>query len=143
MAEPRDIWVDGERVSDIVDHPALSGAARTIASVYDLQLEHAATCLMPDPETGEAIGLSHIIPRSREDLYRRRRCLEEISELTAGLMGRTPDYLNVTFAGFAGEGAAWRAFWQRTRRRTAGRVPKASAQGRFVAHPCDRLARGR
>ena len=109
LAEPRDIWMDGERVSYIVDHPALSGAARTIAAVYDLQLEHADTCLMPDPETGETISLSHIIPRSSEDLYRRRRCLEEISELTAGLMGRTPDYLNVTFAGFAGEAAAWRA----------------------------------
>jgi aromatic ring hydroxylase len=30
--------------------------------------------------------------------------------LTAGLMGRTPDYLNVTFAGFVGDAAAWRAF---------------------------------
>ena len=110
LCAPRAIWVDGERVSDIVDHPALSGAARTIASVYDLQLKQADTCLTPDPETGEAISLSHIIPRSREDLYRRRLCLEAISELTAGLMGRTPDYLNVTFAGFAGDAAAWRAF---------------------------------
>ena len=110
LAEPRDIWVDGERVSNVVDHPALSGAARTIASVYDFQQEQADTCLTPDPETGEAISLSHMIPRSKEDLYRRRRCLEEISELTAGLMGRTPDYLNVTFAGFAGEATAWRAF---------------------------------
>ena len=75
-----------------------------------MQQEQADTCLTPDPETGEAISLSHIIPRSKEDLYRRRRCLQEISELTAGLMGRTPDYLNVTFAGFAGEAAAWRAF---------------------------------
>ena len=109
LAEPRYIWVDGEQVSDVVNHPALSGAAQTIAAVYDLQLEQAEICLMPDPETGEAISLSHIIPRSRDDLYRRRRCLATISELTAGLMGRTPDYLNVTFAGFAGEANAWAA----------------------------------
>ncbi|MDA1324709.1 MAG: 4-hydroxyphenylacetate 3-hydroxylase [Proteobacteria bacterium] len=110
LAEPRALWVDGERVSSVVDHPALSGAARTIASVYDLQLDQADICLMPDPETGEPIGLSHIIPRSKEDLHRRHRCLDAISDLTAGSMGRTPDYLNVTFAGFAGDAAAWRAF---------------------------------
>lgn len=110
LDQPRDIWVDGEQVGSVTDQPALSGAARSIAEVYDLQLAQADTCLMPDPETGEPISLSHMIPRSREDLIRRRRCLEEISELTAGLMGRTPDYLNVTFAGFAGDAAAWRAF---------------------------------
>jgi len=110
LAAPRDIWVDGEKVTDVTDHPALSGAARTIASVYDLQLNRPDTCLAPDPETGEKIGLSHIIPRSKDDLYRRHVCLEAISDLTAGAMGRTPDYLNVTFAGFVGETKAWQAF---------------------------------
>jgi aromatic ring hydroxylase len=94
----------------VAGHPALSGAARTIASVYDLQLEQAETCLTTDPETGEAISLSHIIPGSKEDLSRRHACLTAISDVTAGAMGRTPDYLNVTFAGFAGEISAWRAF---------------------------------
>lgn len=110
LAAPREIWVDGERVNDVADHPALAGAARSIASVYDMQVKQADSCLTSDPETGEPISLSHIIPRSREDLYRRHRCLEAISDLTAGAMGRTPDYLNVTFAGFAGEVKAWRAF---------------------------------
>ena len=114
LAEPRALWVDGERVSSVVDHPALSGAAQTIASVYDLQLEQAEICLMPDPETGEPISLSHVIPRSKEDLHRRHHCLDAISDLTAGSMGRTPDYLNVTFAGFAGDAAAWRAFGNET-----------------------------
>ena len=57
---------------------------------------------MPDPETGESINISHMIPRSREDLEKRHRCLQRIAEFTVGLMGRTPDYMNVTYAGFAG-----------------------------------------
>jgi aromatic ring hydroxylase len=62
---------------------------------------------MPDPETGEPINISHIIPRSREDLVKRHKCLERISEFSVGLMGRTPDYMNVTFAGFAGRDDEW------------------------------------
>jgi len=106
---PRDIWMDGARISDVVDHPALTGAAHTLAAVYDLQLNNPETCLGTDPDTGETVSLSHIVPRSQDDLLRRHKCLEKIAEFSVGLMGRTPDYLNVTFAGFAGDKAAWAA----------------------------------
>ena len=68
LREPREVWVDGERVRDVVSHPKLCGAAHALAEIYDLQHVHKETCLMPDPETGEPIPVSHMIPRSREDL---------------------------------------------------------------------------
>ncbi|HYC65782.1 MAG TPA: 4-hydroxyphenylacetate 3-hydroxylase N-terminal domain-containing protein, partial [Reyranellaceae bacterium] len=104
---PRDVWVDGERVSDVTDHPKLTGAAHALAEVYDLQHREAATCLAPDPETGEPIGLSHIPPTSREALARRHKALRAVAEYSVGLMGRTPDYMNVTYAGFAQSRDAW------------------------------------
>ena len=107
LAGRRDLWVGGDKVSSVVDHPALSGAARALAEVFDLQHRHADACLMPDPETGEPINISHMIPRSREDLQRRHRGLECVAEYSVGLMGRTPDYMNVTFAGFAGRADEW------------------------------------
>jgi 4-hydroxyphenylacetate 3-monooxygenase oxygenase component len=103
----REIWVGNERVRDATEHPAFRGAAHALAGVFDLQHEKADACLMPDPQTGEPINISHMIPRSREDLLRRHRALETISEYTVGLMGRTPDYMNVTFAGFAGRWDEW------------------------------------
>ena len=103
----REVWVDGERIGDIASHPALAGGAATIAGVFDLQHSNAEACLMPDPESGELINISHMIPRSREDLNRRHRCLQTIAEFTVGLMGRTPDYMNVTYAGFAGRADEW------------------------------------
>ncbi|MEX2454966.1 MAG: 4-hydroxyphenylacetate 3-hydroxylase N-terminal domain-containing protein [Rhodospirillaceae bacterium] len=109
LKAPREVWVDGERVADVIEHPALSGAARALAAVYDLQHDCADLCLMPDPETGEPIGVAHMIPGSRDDLVRRGRCLEKFAEFSVGLMGRTPDYLNVTFAGFAGGAHEWAA----------------------------------
>jgi len=106
---PRDVWVDGERVKDVVDHPALTGAAHALAEVYDLQHTHADVCLAPDPETGEPIAVSHLAPRSRADLARRAKALRQVSEYSVGLMGRTPDYMNVTYAGFAASPVEWGA----------------------------------
>jgi aromatic ring hydroxylase len=48
-----------------------------------------------------------MIPRSREDLERRHACLRRIAEHSVGIMGRSPDYLNVTFAGFAANPTLW------------------------------------
>ena len=107
LRDDRAIWVGRERVRDVVDHPAFAGAARGMAGLFDLQHEAADVCLMPDPETGEPINVSHLIPRSRADLERRHACLERQAEYSVGLMGRSPDYLNVTFAGFAGRADEW------------------------------------
>src|SRR5947209_701839 len=109
LAGKRDLWVGGDKVLSVVDHPALAGAARALAEVFDLQHRQADACLMPDSETGEPINVSHMIPRSRDDLQRRHRGLECVAEYSVGLMGRTPDYMNVTFAGFAGRADEWAA----------------------------------
>ena len=102
LKEPRDIWIGSEKVADVVEHPAFRGAARGMAAVFDLQHEAAGDLLIPDPETGEKINVSHMIPKSREDVARRHKGLRRIAEHTIGVMGRTPDYMNVTYAGFAG-----------------------------------------
>lgn len=103
----RAVWVNGERVDDVTAHPALAGAARTLAGIFDRQHDYAAECLIPDPETGEPINISHMIPRSVDDLKRRNRGLARIAEATVGLMGRTPDYMNVKFAAFAARHRVW------------------------------------
>ena len=64
----REVWVEGEKVADVTSHPAFAGAAHALAEVFDLQHEAADVCLMPDPETGEPINVSHMLPRSKADL---------------------------------------------------------------------------
>ena len=107
LKDDRQIWVGDDKVSDVVSHPAFSGAAKGLAAVFDLQWEAPEDCLFPDPETGELINVSHMIPHSPEDVQRRHRGLRRISEHTVGVMGRTPDYMNVTYAGFAGCAHEW------------------------------------
>jgi 4-hydroxyphenylacetate 3-monooxygenase oxygenase component len=107
LRDGREIWLGDHRVADVTTDPALAGAARTMAELFDLQHAEPATCLIPDPETGEPINTSHMIPRSRADLERRHACLRLIAEHSVGIMGRSPDYLNVTFAGFAANPTLW------------------------------------
>jgi len=109
LRTPREIWVGDEKVRDVVSHPAFAGGAESMARLFDLQHEAADVCLMPDPETGEPINVSHMIPHSRDDLRRRHAALQRTAEFSVGLMGRTPDYMNVTFAGFAGRHVEWGA----------------------------------
>jgi 4-hydroxyphenylacetate 3-monooxygenase len=104
----REIWLRGEKITHPLDHPELREAALSMARVFDLQHEHAAEMLAPSPaDAGLTVNVTHLIPRSREDLERRRRAFELVAALSGGTMGRTPDYLNVTFACFAGRSDVW------------------------------------
>ena len=103
----REIWIGGERVSNPLDHPLLRSGAEAIARVYDTQIAHAEVCLAPNPDDGRLVNRTHLIPRTREDLEQRRASMEVIAAATGGMMGRVPDYLNVTFACFAGARDVW------------------------------------
>ena len=103
----RELWLEGARVDDVTAHPALAGGARTIAGVFDRQHAFASECLIPDPETGEPVNIGHMLPRSIDDLQRRNAGLTRLAEATVGLMGRTPDYMNVKFASFAARASDW------------------------------------
>ncbi|MBV8407039.1 MAG: 4-hydroxyphenylacetate 3-hydroxylase, partial [Alphaproteobacteria bacterium] len=103
----REIWVDGERIEDVTSHPKLAGAARSLAAIFDRQHAYAADCLFVHPESGALTNVSHMIPRSKEALWQRHAGLVRLSEGSMGIMGRTPDYMNMKFAAFASAPAVW------------------------------------
>jgi 4-hydroxyphenylacetate 3-monooxygenase oxygenase component len=104
----REIWLRGERIANPLDHPDLRTAALSMARVFDIQHEHADEMLAPSPdEPSRQVNITHLIPRTPEELARRRRAFEIVAALSGGTMGRTPDYLNVTFACFAGRADVW------------------------------------
>lgn len=107
LRDGREIWVGGERVTDVTDFPGFTGAVDAMAGLYDLQHERSDDCLCEHPVTGELINASHIIPRSRADLDRRHAAMKHAAEYSVGLLGRSPDYLNACFAGHAGRSDVW------------------------------------
>jgi 4-hydroxyphenylacetate 3-monooxygenase len=104
LREGRAVFINGERVTDVSAHPAFEQAARAVARLYDIASDPAnAELMLTDSPYGEGqINVANMIPRSREDLVRRRRGLRRWSEATFGLMGRSPDHVAGFFAGFAG-----------------------------------------
>jgi len=99
-----EVWFRGQRVADVTAEPGLARGAQAIASLYDLQCDPADTESMTfaSPDTGEALGLSFIIPRTQQDLVQRREMMLKWARTTCGMMGRSPDFMNVTFACWAG-----------------------------------------
>ncbi|HEX6445147.1 MAG TPA: 4-hydroxyphenylacetate 3-hydroxylase N-terminal domain-containing protein [Streptosporangiales bacterium] len=103
LRDGRQVFIEGERVEDVTTHPAFRGAVRSIARLYDVASdeEHRETMTALDPDTGERVNVAYLIPRSQEDLARRRRGLRLWAEQTYGLMGRTPDHVAGFLSGFA------------------------------------------
>ncbi len=103
-AQDTEVWLRGERVRDVTSHPGLSGGARAIASLYDQQMDPALHDSMTyvSPATGDRLGLSFIIPRTQQDLENRRVMMLNWARTTCGMMGRSPDFMNVTYAAWAG-----------------------------------------
>ncbi|MGH7429756.1 MAG: 4-hydroxyphenylacetate 3-monooxygenase, oxygenase component, partial [Candidatus Methylomirabilaceae bacterium] len=102
-AQPRDIWIGGERVSDPTAHPAFRNVVRSVAALYDMQHDPALRDEMTyiSPSTGARVGLSFLTPRSHDDLARVRRMMKRWADYSGGMMGRAPDYLNRALMAFA------------------------------------------
>ena len=103
---PAEVYIQGERVADVTAHPALANGARTMAGLLDMQHDPSLKEDMTyvSPTTGDAVGLSFITPQTVGDLERRRRMMERWARATCGMMGRTPDFLNVSFMAMASAG---------------------------------------
>src|SRR5262245_22170515 len=103
LRDGRTIWLEGERVADVTAHPRLTRTARTIAALYDLQHDPDLRERMTfrSPSSGELVALSYLIPQTYDDLIRRRRALEVVAEYSNGMLGRSPDYVNIQVAASA------------------------------------------
>src|SRR5437667_8939767 len=101
---PREVWIDGERVEDVTTHPGLRNGVRAVAALYDMQHDPALRDEMTyvSPSSGDRVGLSFIIPRTKEELEQRRVMMLHWARTTCGMMGRSPDFMNVTYAAWAG-----------------------------------------
>ncbi|MBV8755122.1 MAG: 4-hydroxyphenylacetate 3-hydroxylase, partial [Hyphomicrobiales bacterium] len=88
-AQERLIYMGGERVRDVTKHLGLASGARAVAALYDMQHDPALAAEMTytSPSSEDPVGLSFIIPRSHDDLIRRRNMMLHWARSTCGMMG--------------------------------------------------------
>ncbi len=98
-----DVYIGGERVADVTRHPAFTGGLQTVAGLLDMQHDTDTRDEMTyeSPTTGDPVGLSFIMPRNADDLARRRTMMRNWARFSCGMMGRTPDFLNVAVMSMA------------------------------------------
>ncbi len=92
--------LDGERIKDVTTHPALRNCAHSIASLYDMQLEHPEALTFRTEDGGRA-GMSFIQAISADDLRRRSRMMADWANFSGGFLTSTPDYINAAIAAMA------------------------------------------
>ena len=102
LRDDREVWIDGERVRDVTRDPRFRGAAESVAELYDLQHDPALQGrLTYVAEDGEHYSWSFKEPRSEEELVKRREMVKVWMDWTCGMMGRSPDFMNIHMTGFA------------------------------------------
>ena len=101
---PAEVWMRGERIKDVTTHPALKGGVGSVAALYDLQHDPATRdeMVFTSPTSGDPVGRSFQVPRTMEELLLRRKMMTHWAWVGCGMMARTPDFMNVSIAGWAG-----------------------------------------
>jgi 4-hydroxyphenylacetate 3-monooxygenase len=103
LDDGRTIYVGGERVRRVRDHPAFRGAAATIAASYDLKAAAAQRERLSYEQNGQRYSMYFLPARSREDLRRRSDAHKLLADLHFGFMGRGLDHVTSFVTGLAME----------------------------------------
>ena len=103
---PTEVYLNGKRVKDVTTHPGLRNGVQTMAKLLDMQHDVKLRDEMTyeSPTTGDRVGLSFLTPRTIEDLERRRVMMQHWARTTCGMMGRSPDFMNVNMMAMAAAG---------------------------------------
>jgi 4-hydroxyphenylacetate 3-monooxygenase len=94
------IWLGGERVRELTAHPAFASCARSLASLYDLQMERPEAMTFRTDDGGRS-GMSLIQPASSDDLRKRGRMMKAWADFGCGFFSPTPDRANIVIAAMA------------------------------------------
>lgn len=91
----REIYIYGERVEKVTEHPAFRNTARMVARLYDAMHDpELSKNLMVPTDTGSG-GMTQAYfkaPKTVEDLIAGRDAIAQWARLTYGWVGRAPDY---------------------------------------------------
>ena len=112
LRDNRSIYIDGRKVTDVATDHCFRNVVGSIAGLYDFQAapENLEQMTFQSPTSGERVNLAWHLPKTYGDLVRRRQAIEKWSELSCGMIGRSPDHVASTLAGFRMGLAAFRDY---------------------------------
>jgi 4-hydroxyphenylacetate 3-monooxygenase len=93
LRDGRTIYLGGELVRDVTEHPAFRNTARAFAELFDKKRDPQNLEVMSYEENGERFPIWFLKPQSRDDLRRRSAGHRRIAAWSYGLLGRSPDHV--------------------------------------------------
>ena len=99
----RDVRLYGKRVPDVTTHFGFQNSVNSYAALYDFQSapENIELMTFTSPSTGERVNRAWQCPRSYQELIQRREAMVAWNKRHYGFMGRSPDHVASTMAGFS------------------------------------------
>ena len=91
LRDGREVFIDGERVGDVPNHPAFRPIVDVRARVYDMAGEDAFSDIMAFERNGERFATAWQPPHSREDWQTKRDWVETVTREIGGVVTRIGD----------------------------------------------------
>jgi 4-hydroxyphenylacetate 3-monooxygenase len=96
----RAVFLDGELITRVAQHPAFAESCRATAGLYDFQAQPENVELMTfDIGDGRRANRAWQMPTSYDELVAKRKAMTAWAELHGGYMGRSPDHLACAVSG--------------------------------------------
>src|SRR5277367_5130422 len=98
LRDGRAVFIDGELVADVTEHPAFRNVVRSVAALYDYQArpENLEALTFQPPGAPRRINRSWQLPHSYDELVQKRQAIVAWARLTFGFLGRSPDHVAAT-----------------------------------------------
>jgi 4-hydroxyphenylacetate 3-monooxygenase len=91
LKDDREIWINGERVKDLVNHPSFKPLIDIRARIYDMQHEKAFQPVMTYEENGERHAIGLRLPYEKEDWEDKRLAVDTVANEIGGVVTRVGD----------------------------------------------------
>ncbi len=109
IQDGREIYIYGERVKNVTQHPAFRNSARMVARWYDgFHEKKDQIGVLTDTGSGQLTHPFFLGSRTTEDLVKCQQAIAELQKISFGWMGRSPDY-KAAFLGTLGQIPAFMA----------------------------------
>jgi len=111
LNDDREVWIYGERVRDIANHPAFRNSARMIARMYDALHDPKRKDVLTVPtEWGGYTQRFFRAPHTVEEQVAQRDAIAEWQKVAWGWMGRSPDYKGAFLATLGANAGFYKGF---------------------------------
>lgn len=95
LNDGREVYLNGQRVTDMTSERVFSKTLAVIQRYYDLQNENKNHTFF---NNGIEASVMFLAPKTVKDLAKKRQIYEEVARESFGLLGRTPDFINAGVA---------------------------------------------